>query len=503
MLSLVEESMSELMSTETFWQYVDFAIQWYWVPLLVLYVGVISAILIENRNPTKTIAWILVIIFLPFLGLLLYYFFGQKFVKVQKIKRINRQQAIRLEQKWRELDTVMESYIENIREDIGDLSKVFRLMKKERLSSPTLNNDVKVLINGDQKFELLLEDLEHAQHSIHLEYYIFETDNIGLKILNLLEEKASSGVYVRLIVDSFGSPSLVKYMRRKKNSKIDFHAFLPVTFTSLANSNYRNHRKIAIIDGKIGYVGGINIADKYLNSANSHYWRDTAVRIEGLAVAMLQVSFWNSWNQTDGQSFFLEEGYLQILKENSTKKGNADVGFITSHPASLGPYNLEALLIAIGEANQRIQLCTPYYIPGEELERALITAASAGIEVELMIPAQSDSYLVHHASFSFLKPLLERGVKVYLYQKGFMHAKTVTIDNLLSFVGTVNLDIRSFYINYEISVVISDPLVSQQLVQQFEMDKKDSELLTLRGWKSRSRIERGLDSLCRLLAPLL
>ena len=494
------------MSIEQLKPFIDFFINWYWLPLLVLYTGVISAILIENRNPTKTVAWILVIIFLPVLGLILYYFFGQKFVKVKKIKRINKRQALRLEKKWKELDPIMESFIHEIHDDIGDLSKVFRLMKKERLSSPSLDNDVTLLINGEQKFKALIADLERAKHSIHLEYYIFELDTIGLQILNILENKAKEGLKVRLIVDSFGSPDLVKYMRKISDSHIDFHAFLPVTFSSLANSNYRNHRKVCVIDTQIGYVGGINISDKYINSKTDKsqlYWRDTSVRIHGLAVNLLQISFWNSWNQTDGDTFSLEDGYLQNIKEHSEASGKAGVGFVSSDPASVGPFNMEALLIAIGEANTKIQLCTPYYIPSEELERALIIAASSGVQVELMIPGNSDSFFVQHASFSFLKPLLERGVKVYLYEKGFLHAKTAVFDDKLSFIGTVNLDIRSFYINYEIASVISDNQFAKQLSEQFELDKKKSSLLTLRTWKTRPRWKRGVDSICRLLAPLL
>lgn len=494
------------MQIEQLKPFIDFVINWYWVPLLILYAGIISAILIENRNPTKTVAWILVIVFLPFVGLILYYFFGQKFVKVKKIKRLNKEQAIRLEKKWKEIDPIIESFIQDIHNEIGDLSKVFRLIKKERLSSPTLNNDVQLLINGEEKFKCLLQDLAAAKHSIHIEYYIFELDTIGLQVLNILEEKACEGLKVRLVVDSFGSPDLVKYMRKITKSKIDFHAFLPVTFTSLANSNYRNHRKVCVIDGRIGYVGGINISDKYINGATSEnkmYWRDTSLRVRGLAVNLLQVSFWNSWNQTDGESFYLEDGYLQALRDNSEVRGDAGVGFVSSDPASVGPFNMEALLIAIGEASSKIQLCTPYYIPSEELERALIVAAASGVEVELMVPSKSDSFFVQHASFSFLKPLLERGVKVYLYNKGFLHAKTTVIDNTLSFVGTVNLDIRSFYINYEIAAVVSDTNFASQLSNQFEIDKQDADILTLRKWKSRPRWQRAADSMCRLLAPLL
>lgn len=494
------------MNLESIKPFLDFVINWYWLPLLIFYCGIIGAILIENRNPTKTVAWILVIIFLPVVGVILYYFFGQKFVKVKKIKRINAQQNRRLEKKWKELDPIMESYILDIHQKIGDFSKVFKLMKKERLSLPTLHNDIQLLINGEVKFDSLVCDLKNATHSIHLEYYIFEFDEIGKKIIDILEHKAQQGVKVRLLVDSFGSPNIVKYFQKNRNSKIEFHPFLPVTFTSLANSNYRNHRKICIIDSKIGYVGGINISDRYINklgSLNTTYWRDTSIRIMGSAINLLQISFWNSWNQTDGETFLLEDGYLNLASDNLKKMGTAGIGFVSSDPASEGPYNMEALLIAIGEANEKIQLCTPYYIPSEELERALIVAAASGVEVELMIPQVSDSSLLQHASFSFLKPLLERGVKVYLYKKGFLHAKTATFDDKLAFVGTVNLDTRSFYINYEIAAVVSDSAIAIELNSQFELDKQSSELLTLEAWKNRSAWRKAIESLCRLLAPIL
>lgn len=499
----IDDHMEIIEALKSFWA---FATNWYWIPLLLLYTGVISTILIENGNPTKTIAWILVIVFLPIVGLILYYFFGQKYVKVKKIKRINRQQTIKLEKRWRELDPIMESFIEDIHEQIGDLSKVYRLMKKERLSLPTLHNDVQLLINGEQKFPPFIADLLAATHSIHMEYYIFELDTIGTEILNLLERKAREGVIVRLLVDNFGSPQLVKHMRKIKDSKIFFYAFLPVTFTSLANSNYRNHRKIAVIDGAVAYTGGINISDKYINNANTMnqvYWRDTAVRIQGNAVNMLQISFWNSWNQTEGHPFLLEDGYLNINRNKDCGVGKAGVGFVSSDPASIGPFNLEALLLAIGEAHTSVRLCTPYYIPSQELERALIVAASSGVNVELMIPSNSDSFFVRHASLSFLKPLLQRNVKVYLYNKGFLHAKTVTIDDKVSFVGTVNLDIRSFYINYEIAAIISDPPLCMQLQKQFDEDINESTLLTLKNWEARPRWEKAVNSVCRLLAPLL
>lgn len=490
---------------ELFYLILEFVKQWYWIPLLILYLGVITTILIENRNPSKTISWVLVIAFLPFVGLLLYYLFGQKFIKVKRIKRENRIQELRLRDEWNKLVPYMERDLERLSNRIGNLSRVFRFLKNEKLSSPTLGNQVKLLINGEQKIEELLKSIDEAKHSVHLEYYIYEMDQIGTKILNLLEQKADQGIVVRLLVDSIGSPALTKYLTKKRESKIQFISFMPVKFTSLANSNYRNHRKIAVIDGRIGYIGGINISDRYINSVgdtNSLYWRDTSVEIIGNGVAMMQVGFWNSWNLAGGKPYELKDGYL-VREETIVQKGDAAVTFVSSDPGSVGPYNLEAILIAIGEADRKIQLVTPYYVPSDELSTALQVAAAAGIEVELMLPRKSDSYIVQHASLSFIKPLLERGVKVFFYDKGFIHAKTINIDEKLSFIGTVNLDIRSFYINYEVAAVISDPTLCRQLGVQFEIDKRDCKQMTLEQWGKRVAWKRGLDSVCRLLAPLL
>lgn len=478
---------------------------YYWIPLLLIYLGVILTVLIENRNPTKTIAWILVIVFLPFLGLFLYYLFGQKFTTEKRLEKINEHQLLRIQQEWGRLEPIMEEKLQEINERIGNLSRVYTFLKNERLSFPSLHNQVELLINGEQKFQRLKVDLLAASHSIHMEYYIFEIDTIGKEILNILEKKAEEGVRVRIIIDSFGSPNLHKYLKRKKkNIHFSWTGFLPVTFTSLANSNYRNHRKIAVIDGKIGYTGGINIADRYINLKENKgvYWRDTAVRVVGDSVAMLQLNFWNSWMQASSEPFHLDKSYI-LGVEVAGSGGNAAVSYVSSNPGSKGPYNMEALLISIGEANKKIQLVTPYYIPSEELETALMIAAASGVEVEIILPKSSDSFFVQHASFSFLKPLLKRGVKVYLYDKGFIHAKTVNVDDKVSFIGTVNLDTRSFYINYEIAAVVADPKLCQDMNQQFQIDKGHSKQLTLEGWLARSKWKRGIDSLCRLLAPLL
>ncbi|WP_166334840.1 cardiolipin synthase [Sphingobacterium chungjuense] len=474
--------------------------EWYWVPLSILYLGVISTILIENRNPTKTIAWILVIIFLPIVGIILYYLFGQKFKKERRFRRISEAQSARITSELNQLEPKIQDSLKQIQQDIGDLSRVYYYLRHEQVCFPSLRNDVTLLQNGEEKFAHLIESLRRAQHSIHMEYYIFEHDEIGSKVMSILEEKAQEGVSVRLLVDDFGSSSIVRY-HKKHPSKIQFQAFLPVTFTSLANSNYRNHRKICIIDGVSAYIGGINIADNYNNlNRDGVYWRDTSLHIRGTSVGLLQLHFWTLWNETEADSFPLDDYYL---KREVEVEGNATVSFAASDPGSAAPYNMEALLIAIAAAQHKIQLCTPYYIPSPELETALMVAAAAGVSVELMVPSKGDSWIVQHASFSFLKPLLQRGVTVHLYEKGFIHAKTVNIDDTMVFVGTVNLDTRSFYINYEIAAVVADQKIGKQMGLSYAQDVANSRLLTSGLWAARSRWKRGLDSVCRLLAPLL
>lgn len=484
-------------------QIILFVSDWFWLPLLLIYLGIILTILIENRNPTKTIAWILVIVFLPLVGMILYYLFGQKFRKIQSFRTLNIAQSKRLMERWGNLNPIIEANLKQINKQIGPLSRVYKFLANQHISPLVLNNRVDLLINGEQKFPALIQALEEAQHHIHLEYYIFEIDRIGQQILEILKAKAREGVEVRLLVDAFGSPRLAKQAKKLRKEGIEVAVFLPVDFSSLADSNYRNHRKLALVDGQIAFVGGINIDDRYVNSAEGKgkYWRDTSVRIEGYSVNVLQAYFWMDWHFAGGQPFEVNEQHLYVASPEPP--GQAAVSYAFSDPGSEAPYCMEALLIAISEAEECIRLCTPYYIPSDELDTALQLAAASGIRVELMIPHQSDSYIMQHASLSYLKPLLRRNVSVYLYEKGFIHAKTVSVDGKLAFVGTVNLDTRSFYINFETSVLISEPKFCKAMVDQFEFDKTHSTLLTRQGWWARPKWKRSIDSICRLLAPLL
>ncbi|UUV22684.1 cardiolipin synthase [Paenimyroides aestuarii] len=483
----------------TIWEFVK---EWYWIPLTLLNTTAFITILIENGKPEKTIAWLMVIVFIPLGGVLLYYFFGQKFKKEKYFKRLDSRYKNRFEERWSDLAPFISNEIKLTETYDNHLNDVFEYLVHTKTSIPTSNNQAALLTNGEEKFAVLLADLQQAKHHIHLEYYIFEEDQIGKQILDILVDKAQQGIEVRVIIDDFGSTDLAKKQNFYQQLGLQLEVFLPVRFSSLANSNYRNHRKIIVIDGVIGYVGGINISDKYINPNKFNlYWRDTAIRIQGDATKMLQAQFWLHWQSISEKSFALNDNYLPKVQTVFEKK--LPVTFAFSSPGDTPPYVMEAMILSILAAQKSIQLCTPYFIPTESFKTALLVAVSKGVQVSLMLPSKSDSAIVQAASLSFLKPFLNRGMKVYLYEKGFIHAKTICIDGLLSYVGTTNLDARSFLINFELSAVVLDKTIAEQLTQQFEKDILGSTLFTAEIWKNEKWYYKAFASICRLLSPLL
>ena len=468
-----------------------------------MYAGIIITILSENRNPSKSLAYILVIIFLPVVGLLVYYFVGKKpvFKKpvFDKKRLIDRQ---KMAQYYEQLKPQMEERLQLLENDIGDMAFPFRYLYYQNQSLISTGNTVTLLNNGEEMFPALFTALQNARSHIHLEYYIFTSDDVGNRIADILIDKKKQGVEVRVIVDDVGSNSIKKLPKKFKEAGIQFLKTLPVAFSSLANSNYRNHRKIAIIDGVIGFIGGINIDERYWNNGkHALYWRDTAVYIEGSAVNLLQVQFFLSWFFSGGKDDFGERN--RYFNMHPLKKGSAIIAIAASGPDSKVSYVMETILLAISQAKKTICIATPYFIPTEQLTSALVIAAANGIKVELILPATSDSFIVQHASFSFIKPLLQRGVNVYLYEKGFIHSKTISIDSVLSFVGTVNMDTRSFCLNFEITSIIHEVALCKAMEDSFGKDKQSSRLVTLEQWQNRPVLQRAMDSVCRLLAALL
>ena len=481
----------------------EFLKQWYWIPLSLIYLSVIFTILIENRNPTKTIAWILVIILVPLLGIVLYYFFGQDFKKDLYFKKIDKRTSSEFIRNWKKINHLIDHDFLKIKDKIGDQVKVFRYLNHSLSSPPFMNNKVKLLKNGEEKFPAFMDAILQAKHHIHLEYYIFDLDKIGTEIINALINKANEGVEVRITTDDFGSPKLNKKQAEIfKNTKVKYRTFLPVKFNSLANSNFRNHRKILIVDGEVAFVGGINVSDKYINNgSNELYWRDTSLMIRGDAVNLLQLRFWMDWKMADGDDFNVF-GYDYVKIHDAVDHG-AIVGFGFTSPGASVPSAMESMILAITLAKKKVRITTPYFIPSDEFKSALLIAVNSGVEVELLMPKVGDSLIVQEASLSFTKRLMEQGVKIYLYEKGFVHAKTIIIDDDLAFIGTVNLDNRSFFINFELTAVVHDEILITSMIKDFKEDQSNSSIMTIDMWKNVSIFRRAFASICRLLAPIL
>jgi cardiolipin synthase len=458
-------------------------------------------ILLENRNPAKTTAYLMLIYFVPIIGLPVYYFFGINY---------------RTKKRYATLPAETGAYLRKIRKSIIEQSnqliaaqsnflktqvELSRLLLKEVNAGLTNQNNVELLFNGEQKFARLIEDLNAANHHIHLEYYIVENDIIGNEIKDILIRKSKAGVAVRFIYDDFGAKQIRgKFLTELKAAGVEIFPFNNLYFAQLANRlNYRNHRKIVVIDGNIGYVGGINVSDRYINPNKTGYWRDTHVRLHGQAVHWLQAYFILHNNFSSEKKLTISEAYFPEINVTT----EALVQIAGSGPDSERATLMLAFFTAIVGATERVYITTPYLIPNESIITALKQAVLSGLDVRLLVPKNSDSFFVNAASQSFFNELLEAGVKIYQYDKGFIHAKTMVIDNNLAIVGTANMDIRSFDLNFEINAFIYDTDINQKLADTFMDDLKNSTLINIKQWKQRKRRYRVAESVARLIAPLL
>jgi cardiolipin synthase len=476
--------------------------QWYWVvPFILAYLGVILTILLDNKNPAKSIAYILLLALVPVLGLVVYYFFGRDYRKQRLFNLKGAIDSPVIENFWKDNQLEFERRFERIEEEFGDLIAPARLIFNQHQGVLTEGNKIDLLINGEKKFPEVLRSLEQAKHHIHMEYYIFSYDDVGKKIVDVLIRKANEGVEVRIILDDFGSANNKKMVRRLRKANIKAHRFMPVSFPLLAQANFRNHRKIIVIDGRIGFEGGINLDERYINNGKHKlFWRDTHIKVEGPLVNLLQLQFLLSWHFTAKMKFPFEPPYFGNQFENV---GKAAATLVASGPDSPRPYCMEAILAGINQAKKNIWIGTPYFIPTDQIITALQIAATNGVDVKMILPGKSDSHVVKHASLSYIRPLLRSGIQIFFYQKGFMHGKTMTFDGEVAIVGTANMDTRSFYINFEIAAVIYDKKLCEEVDASFIKDLKQSKEVTIREWSKRSFYNRLLDSVCRLLTPLL
>ena len=459
------------------------------------------SVILDNRNPTKTISWVIILFVLPFIGLILYLIFGQNYRKekiyskkglkdFERIRSLSDEQIIELSSKEFMND-----------EKIKGKAHIIKLLLNNSKALLTERNRVTVLNNGRNTFRSIFSELRKAKDHIHLEYYIIDDDKLGNELKDLLIEKALEGVQVRLIYDDVGCWRLgKKFLGELKMAGVELHPFMPVRFPFLGNRiNYRNHRKIVVIDGRVGFVGGLNIADRYLyGNKKIGPWRDTHLKIEGEAVNSLQVVFLIDWQFVSKQTI-VDKKYFP----KSRIACNQLVQITASGPDSDWASIMQAYFGTISTAREYVYISNPYFIPNESILTALKTASLSGVDVRIILPGESDAFFTYYGTLSYVEELLEAGIRVFFYQKGFIHSKLIMVDDIFSSVGTANMDLRSFDDNFEVNALIYNEDICQVLKKSFFDDLSHSHEVILSEYRRRKFRRKMMESVARVFSPLL
>ena len=482
------------------------ALDWTLTIYVVNFFLALSIVFLERRRPSWVFVWILVLFFLPWVGFFLYIIIGRR----PSLRRKRALENARMER----------SIIEGVLSDRGDIvldpdcgrsgaarefDSLVRMLQVSR-SFLTCGNRVRIITEGPEKYDLLLGDIRNARHHVHLEYFVIRDDEMGRKVLSALIGKARQGVEVRLLFDDVGgrpSPFTLRSLKEAGGRyERFFPSYIPVIRWLNLNINYRNHRKIAVIDGRIGYVGGFNIGDEYIGkNTKLGHWRDTHLRIEGRATFALQLRFMLDWNyasEAEGRMKPSASYFPELAEEDG-----AAIQIVSSGPLRRQELIQESFLKMIASARRSINIQTPYFIPDKSIMDLLRIAALSGVEVRIMVPRRKDQVLVHWASASYLGELLYDGVKVYYYEDGFLHSKTITVDGKMVSIGSANWDIRGFRLDFETNAVVYDEEVGMKHDRIFEEDLKNCSELTTEMYHHRGLEPRIKESLSRLASPIL
>ena len=460
------------------------------IVLVLALIGILIYIIAENQHPTQTLAWVLVIVFLPVVGLILYFLVGHRPVRKQLLPEEERRL---LQQR------VTEAQAPHSCPAPGPYAKLDILQRNLGQGTPLGGNATRIYTEFYTMLDDLLADLEQARDHIHFEFFKFEDDKVGRRVADMLIRKAREGVRVRVQYDDFANLFRKKFYRELKGAGIEVKPFLAINFPFLSpDANFRNHRKIVVVDGRVGYLGGMNIAERYGEGLSWGPWRDTHLRVEGPAVAQLQLAYLSDWRFSSGE-LLAEPRYFPA----GTAVGETPVQVVVTNPTDAWQAAMQGLIQLLGTARDYVYLQTPYFIPTATMMLALKNAALSGLDVRVMLPERSDGLLTGLASKSYIKEALSAGVKVYLYQGGFLHAKTIVSDEAFASVGSTNLDVRSFTLDFEIDAYCYDPAVAAQQKAIFERDMVQSVAVDLDAWMARPRWEKLKESLARLFSPLL
>lgn len=451
-------------------------------------------VLLDNRQPAKTMAWLLVLAFVPAVGIVLYFFFGQSTRRERVVSQNSLDQLTKRS---------MLEYV--VQKDLvlpAEHQELIRLFVSQNLAMPFKDNHIRILTSGYDFFHALLRDIREAREHIHIDTYIFADDPLGNLLADALIDKAREGVTVRVIYDDVGNWRVRKsFYERMREAGIEVHAFMPVKFPAFTSKiNYRNHRKLCIIDGRTGYIGGMNIAKRYVSGTGRLPWRDTHLRMEGGAVYGLQRAFLVDWYFVD-RTLITDRCYYPPL---ATASNACLVQIVTSSPIAQWPDIMQGYVRILLAAKHYVFMQSPYFLPTEPVLSAMRIAALAGVDVRLMIPLHADSKLVEWASRSYVLETVEAGVRILLYRPAFLHSKVLVCDDTLCSCGSANVDFRSFENNFEANAFIYDRETALAMRQVFTDDERECATLDeVTDLAHRTFTSRLTESLVRLLSPLL
>jgi cardiolipin synthase len=475
---------------------------WLTIAMAVFIIQAATILIIEFRRPSKAMAWLAILFILPIVGFGIYYFLAQEYRQRSKVRRKGRAAVEEASRNPMPFMHAIQHPDQFSNLTMHSEKRLFGLLQSFPDATISDRNDTTVLASAQETYRLMLGDIERAKDHIHMLYYIWNADVYGCKFQQLLIRKALEGVEVRIIYDGVGAYSTpASFWQGLRAAGAIVHSFLP-PFIALFDKrlNYRNHRKITIIDGEIGYVGGINIGDEYTGKDKKlGYWRDTSVRIMGDAVYELQRTFVKDWQFVCGECLRYTDRLFPVHEVSARDT----IQIVPSGPDTDWDTILEMFFAACCTARDRIYITTPYLIPDRSLLMALKTASLAGVDVRIVIPGIADSKLTLWASLSFVEELLHAGVRIYRYANGFMHAKMLVVDRHFASTGTANLDLRSFFSNFEINAAFFNEHIVMRITNDLLQDIERSEEVRLNVFQERGRLQKGKETIGRLLSPLL
>ncbi len=469
---------------------------------LINFIIALTIIFLERKNPSATLAWIMILFLVPVVGIVFYFLLSQNIARQRIFRMTKYEEAIINASLNEQIDAIKHGEFQFSNSEAKKWQDMIRMHQTYGDSFFTQDNKITILTDGRHKFDSLIKDIKNAKQTINVMYFIVKNDSIGRLLIDALTEKAKEGIEVRLLIDAMGSRQISKKnLEPLKRAGGQYAFFFPPKFKYLnLKLNYRNHRKLVVIDGAIGYLGGFNVGNEYVGKKKKFgFWRDTHLRLMGSCVQDMNARFFLDWRFASKENIVLSQAYYG----ESFKAGTTGIQVVSCGPDSLKEEIKQGYLKMIASAKKNIYIQTPYFVPDASILETLKTAVLSGVDVRIMIPCMPDHMFVYWATYSYVGILLSLGAKIYIYDEGFLHAKTICVDGEVASIGSANFDIRSFRLNFEANAFIYDAAEVYKMEAIFEIDMTRCHELTKHLYRTRSLIIKFKESVSRLLSDLL